>query len=90
MHVDPRETEDEIEFGSVAEGHYVTLLHSPSSSATSTEVYDPNHVKREGVVGAWTEIDDDMIRIVDSVSDSETNAHHRRHPALDDICGCSE
>ena len=29
MHLDPKEKEDEIEFGGVSEGHYVALLHSP-------------------------------------------------------------
>jgi hypothetical protein len=86
VHVDPKEMEDEIEFGRVSEGHYVTLLHSPSSRATSITDNDPNHYEREDEVGTWTEIDDEMIRIVRS--ESETT--HSRHPALDTICGCDK
>ncbi len=87
VHVDPKEMEDEIEFGGVSEGHYVTLLHSPSSRATNTTGNDPNHYERDDEVGTWTEIDDEMIRTVRSESEMTT---HRRQPALDSICGCDK
>ena len=35
----------------------------------------------------WTEVDDEMIHILDTKSDTATCGHH---PALDGICGCDK
>ena len=78
VHVDQKEMEDEIEFGRVTEGHYVTFLRPLSSRVSATSGNDPNHDEREEGIGAWTEIDDEMIRVVDSESDS----------TLDVLSGC--
>jgi hypothetical protein len=78
VHVDQKEMEDEIEFGRVSEGHYVTFLHPLSLRVSATSGNDPSHDEREEGIGAWTEIDDEMIRVVDSESDS----------TLDVLSGC--
>lgn len=87
VHVDPQETDGEIGFGGVSEGHYVAFLHSPSSKATITNGIDPNDDANEEDVGVWTEVDDEMIRIVNTESDTATRGCH---PALDAMCGCDK
>lgn len=87
MHVDPIEMDDEIEYGEVSEGHYVTFLrcdaHSPSSTPINESNSDPTDQREEEVVSIWTEIDDEVVRIVSFKTDTSHS-----HLALDDICGC--
>ena len=50
-------------------------------------ISDPINYANEEDIGVWTEVDGEMIHILDTESDTATCG---RHPALDGICGCDK
>lgn len=62
VHVDPvlsKDEEDQLEYGSMAEGHYVTLV------CKATEMEQSNKT--------WVELDDEFVRVVGSRDSDSSN-----------------
>ena len=63
VHVDPvlsKDEEDQLEYGSMAEGHYVTIVRK------ATE-------KEQGNKTTWVELDDEFVRVVNSRDSDSSN-----------------